>query len=74
MCSKSFDDDDDDDVEKWDHVSELRPPLGLPFIPQVTYEHREPWWNSWFVHQSFLVTLPPESYRNKPGGTVEGNY
>jgi hypothetical protein len=28
-----------------DHVSELRPPTGLLFIPQVIYEHGEPWWN-----------------------------
>jgi hypothetical protein len=26
-------------------VSELRPPTGLLFIPQVIYEHGEPWWN-----------------------------
>jgi hypothetical protein len=29
----------------WDYVSELRPPTGQLLIPQVTYEHREPWWN-----------------------------
>jgi hypothetical protein len=28
-----------------DYVSELRPSMGLLFIPQVIYEHREPWWN-----------------------------
>jgi hypothetical protein len=28
-----------------DYVSELRPPVGLLFIPQVIYEHGEPWWN-----------------------------
>jgi hypothetical protein len=29
----------------WDHVSELQPPMGLLFIPQVINEYREPWWN-----------------------------
>jgi hypothetical protein len=29
----------------WDDVSEMRPPRGLLFIPQMTYEHGEPWWN-----------------------------
>jgi hypothetical protein len=28
-----------------DYVSELRQPTGLLFIPQVIYEHEEPWWN-----------------------------
>jgi hypothetical protein len=37
---------------------ELRPPLGLFFIPQVIYEHGESWWmmsigeNTRSVHQS----------------------
>jgi hypothetical protein len=30
----------------WDHVSELRPPTGLLFVPQMVYEHGEPWWNA----------------------------
>jgi hypothetical protein len=29
----------------WDYVSELRPPTGLLFIPQIIYEYGEPWWN-----------------------------
>jgi hypothetical protein len=29
----------------WDYVSELRRPTGILFIPQVIYEHGEPWWN-----------------------------
>jgi hypothetical protein len=29
----------------WDHVSELRPPPGLLFIPQVMHECEEPLWN-----------------------------
>jgi hypothetical protein len=28
----------------WDYVSELRPQTGLLFIPQVIYEHQEPWY------------------------------
>jgi hypothetical protein len=28
-----------------DYVSELRPPTGLLFIPQVLYDYGEPWWN-----------------------------
>jgi hypothetical protein len=28
----------------WDYVSELWPPSGLLFIPQVMCEHGEPWW------------------------------
>jgi hypothetical protein len=28
-----------------DYVSELRPPTGILFIPQVIYEHGETWWN-----------------------------
>jgi hypothetical protein len=29
----------------WDNVSELRPPMGLLLIPQVTCEYREPRWH-----------------------------
>jgi hypothetical protein len=29
----------------WDHVSELRPPTGLLFIPQMMYEYGDPRWN-----------------------------
>jgi hypothetical protein len=28
-----------------DDISALRPPTGLLFMPQVIYEHREPWWD-----------------------------
>jgi hypothetical protein len=28
-----------------DYVSEIRPQMSLLFIPQVIYEHGEPWWN-----------------------------
>jgi hypothetical protein len=30
----------------WDYVSELRPPTGLLFIPQMIYDSGEPRWNS----------------------------
>jgi hypothetical protein len=29
----------------WEYVSEPRPSTGVLFIPQVTYEHEEPWWD-----------------------------
>jgi hypothetical protein len=29
----------------WDHVSELRPPTGLLFIPHMIHEYGEPRWN-----------------------------
>jgi hypothetical protein len=29
----------------WDRISQLRPPNSLLFMPQVIYEHGEPWWN-----------------------------
>jgi hypothetical protein len=51
----------------WDYVSELQPPMGL-FIPQVIYEHGEPWLNdidrgnSGFFHQSSLAILPAVIY------------
>jgi hypothetical protein len=28
-----------------DHISELRPPTGRFFIPQVIHVHRKQWWN-----------------------------
>jgi hypothetical protein len=30
----------------WDYVSELQPPTGLLFKPQVIHKHGEPWWNN----------------------------
>jgi hypothetical protein len=47
----------DDDGQGWDYVSDLRPPTGLLFIPQVIFEQGEPWCNDvnrgnfWFVRQ-----------------------
>jgi hypothetical protein len=39
----------------WNHVSELRPPTGLPFIPQVIYG-QEPWWND--IDREILIRPP----------------
>jgi hypothetical protein len=47
-----------------DYVCELQLPAGLLFIPQVLYEHREPWWNDINIgkplirHQSSPEILP----------------
>jgi hypothetical protein len=27
-------------------VSEMQPPTGLLFVPQMIYEYGEPWWNN----------------------------
>jgi hypothetical protein len=42
----------------WDYVSEQRPPTSLLFIPQVIYEHWEPWRND--IHRVELLIRPPE--------------
>jgi hypothetical protein len=39
------------------YVFEMWPPTSLLFIPQVTYEHGEPWWND--IGGEFLIR-PPE--------------
>jgi hypothetical protein len=70
---------DDDHVDRWDFVSELRPPTCLLFIPQVIYVHGEQWWNdidkesSWFVYQSSPVLLQAESSSSDAGGSGQGN-
>jgi hypothetical protein len=61
--------DDDKDVYG---VSELQPPKGLLFIPQVIYEHEEPWWN--YINRGKLMIHPAESSCCITGGTSEGNY
>jgi hypothetical protein len=40
-----------------DYISELRPPIGLLFTPQVIYEHGGPWWSD--VDGGKLIR-PPE--------------
>jgi hypothetical protein len=42
---------------RWDYVSELRP-TGLLFIPQVIYEHGEPWWNA--IDRGNLLIRPTD--------------
>jgi hypothetical protein len=54
----------------WDDVSELQPPTGILFIPQVIYEHGEPWW--WYVHQGSLANLPAESSGSKQEEWAKG--
>jgi hypothetical protein len=60
----------------WDFVSELWPPKGLLFIPQVIYKHGELWWNDIdrgkLVHQSSLAMITAESSSSKAGGNGEG--
>jgi hypothetical protein len=41
-----------------DYVSELGAPTGLLFIPQVIYEHGEPWCND--IDRGKLQIRPPE--------------
>jgi hypothetical protein len=42
----------------WDYVSELRPPTGLLFVPQVIYEYGEPRWNE--IDRRKLQIHPPD--------------
>jgi hypothetical protein len=51
----------------WDHVSELRPLMGLFFIPQVIYEHGEPWWNH--IDRGKLIR-PPDLCSNSASTIV----
>jgi hypothetical protein len=56
----------------WDCVSELRPPTGLLVIPQMIYEHGDPWWNH-IDRENPLVNPPALSGNStssaKSGGT-----
>jgi hypothetical protein len=62
----------------WDYISELRPPSGLLFIPQVVYDYREPWWNDIdrvnanSFHRAHWQSCRQSSSSNA-GGTGEGN-
>jgi hypothetical protein len=63
----------------WDYVSELRPPTGLLFIPQVIYEHEEQLRNDNDMWK-LLIRLPELSDKptskvtsSKAGGTGEGD-
>jgi hypothetical protein len=46
----------------WDYISELQPPTGLLFIPQIIYEYREPWWNN--TDREKLLICPPDFSAN----------
>jgi hypothetical protein len=48
---------------RWDYVSELRPPTGMLFVPQVMYEYIKPRWNNivrlkLLIRPSSLEILP----------------
>jgi hypothetical protein len=49
------------------------------FIPQVIYEHREPWWNDidrgkLLIRPPVLSDYPTKSSCSKAGENGEGNY
>jgi hypothetical protein len=50
----------------WDYVSELQPPTGLLFIPQVIYEHVESWMND--IDRGKLLIHPSELSGNPTSG------
>jgi hypothetical protein len=50
------------------HVSEMRPPAGLLFIPQVIYEHWESWWND--IGKEKLSIRPPEIFGNSTSSNL----
>jgi hypothetical protein len=65
--------DDDHHLGGWEYVSELRPPTGLLFIPQVIYQHGG---TRWSVIDRRKLIRPPGlsgSTISKAGGTGEGN-
>jgi hypothetical protein len=47
-------------------LSELRPPTGLLFFPQVIYEHGEQWWN--YIHRRKLI--PPTELSGNPTSRI----
>jgi hypothetical protein len=52
-----------------DYISELWPPTGLFFAPQVTYEHGEPWWNDFKGMK--LKIRPPQLSGNPTSRVIE---
>jgi len=52
----------------WDYVSELRPPMDILFVPQVIYEHGEPWRNE--VDRGKPLISPPELSGNSTSGVI----
>jgi hypothetical protein len=61
----------DDDRVHGDYVSELQPPMGLLFMPQVIYEHGEPWWNA--IDRRKLLICPPELSGNPTSSHILAN-
>jgi hypothetical protein len=55
----------------WDYVSDLRQPTGLLFIPQVIYEHGEPWWND--IDRKKLLIRPSELSGNSASSHLVAN-
>jgi hypothetical protein len=47
--------------------------MGLLFIPQVIYEHVEPWWNINGKTPDSSIRALWQSSSSKAGGTVKGN-
>jgi hypothetical protein len=45
-----------------DYISELWPPMGLLFIPQIIFEHGEALWND--IGMGIVLICPPELYCN----------
>jgi hypothetical protein len=56
---------------EWDCVSELRPPAGLLFIPQVMYEHGESWWSD--INSGKLSIRPSELAVNPTNSHLVAN-
>jgi hypothetical protein len=54
-----------------EYVFELRLPTGLLFIPQVIYEHGEPWWNG--INRGKLLICPPELSGNPTSSHLVAN-
>jgi hypothetical protein len=76
--SHTDDDDDDDHVNEVILRLELQPPIRLLFIPQVIYEHKEPWWNDIYRRTPLILQLELwQSYQQtsstKASGTGKGN-
>jgi hypothetical protein len=41
-----------------DYVFKMQPPMSLLFMPQIIYEHGEPWWND--INRVKLLIHQPE--------------
>jgi hypothetical protein len=52
-------------------ITSNAPPMGLLFIPQVIYEHEEPWWND--TDREKLLIHPPEISDNPTSSHLVAN-